>query len=472
MKISSCMAEKQRTLKEPLSFHGKGLHTGVEVNMTLLPAPENHGYVFKRTDLQGEPEITALAENVTDTSRGTTIEENGARVSTIEHVLSALAGMQLDNTIIELDGPEAPILDGSAREYVEAIQKSGVVEQNAERRYFKLKEKVEYYDEENGVHIIAYPDQMQSINVLIDYNSDVLGNQYATLEHWEDFKTQIAPCRTFVFLHELEQLVKLNLIKGGDLDNAIVIVDHEMPQEDIDRLSDLFNQPKIEVHEGILNNLELRFSNEPARHKLLDMIGDLALVGRWFKAKIIATRPGHAANVEFARQLRQVMQKQLMKKHIPVYDPNKEPVYDINEIKKKLPHRPPFLLIDKTIYLDEKRVVCIKNVTLNEPFFTGHFPDEPVMPGVLLIEALAQTGGMLILGLVPDPENYSTYFVKIDKVKFKAKVVPGDTLILKMDLLSPLRRGIAHMFGEIFVGDKLVCEGELMAQIVKDKNID
>lgn len=472
MKISSCMAEKQRTLKEPLSFHGKGLHTGVEVNMTLLPAPENHGYVFKRTDLQGQPEITALAENVTDTSRGTTIEENGARVSTIEHVLSALAGMQLDNTIIELDGPEAPILDGSAREYVEAIQKSGVVEQNAERRYFKLKEKVEYYDEENGVHIIAYPDQMQSINVLIDYNSDVLGNQYATLEHWEDFKTQIAPCRTFVFLHELEQLVKLNLIKGGDLDNAIVIVDHEMPQEDIDRLSDLFNQPKIEVHEGILNNLELRFSNEPARHKLLDMIGDLALVGRWFKAKIIATRPGHAANVEFARQLRQVMQKQLMKKHIPVYDPNKEPVYDINEIKKKLPHRPPFLLIDKTIYLDEKRVVCIKNVTLNEPFFTGHFPDEPVMPGVLLIEALAQTGGMLILGLVPDPENYSTYFVKIDKVKFKAKVVPGDTLILKMDLLSPLRRGIAHMFGEIFVGDKLVCEGELMAQIVKDKNID
>lgn len=466
------MAEKQRTLKEPLSFHGKGLHTGVKVNMTFLPAPENHGYVFKRTDLPGQPEITALAENVTDTSRGTTIEENGAKVSTIEHVLSALAGMQLDNTIIELDGPETPILDGSAKEYVEAIQKSGIVEQNAERRYFKLKEKVEYYDEENGVHIIAYPDQMQSINVLIDYNSEILGNQYATLEHWEDYREQVAPCRTFVFLHELEQLLKLNLIKGGDLDNAIVIVDHEMPQKDIDRLSDLFNQPKIEVHEGILNNLELRFNNEPARHKLLDMIGDLALVGRWFKAKIIATRPGHAANVEFAKQLRQVMKKQLMKKSIPVYDPNKEPVYDINEIKKKLPHRPPFLLIDKTIYLDDKRVVCIKNVTLNEPFFTGHFPDEPVMPGVLQIEALAQTGGMLILGLVPDPENYSTYFVKIDKVKFKAKVVPGDTLILKMDLLSPLKRGIAHMFGEIFVGDKLVCEGELMAQIVKDKNRD
>jgi len=466
------MAEKQRTLKESLSFQGKGLHTGVEVKMTLHPAPENHGYVFKRTDLPGQPEIIAHAENVTDTSRGTTIEENGARVSTIEHVLSALAGMQLDNTIIEIDGPEAPILDGSSVAYVEAIHKSGVVEQNAERRYFKLKEKVEYYDEENGVHIIAYPDQMQSINVLIDYNSDILGNQYATLEKWEDYRKEVAPCRTFVFLHELEQLVKLNLIKGGDLDNAIVIVDHEIPQNEIDHLSKLFNQPKIEIREGILNNVELRFTNEPARHKLLDMIGDLALVGRWFRAKIIATRPGHMANVEFAKLLRQVMKKQLMKKNIPVYDPGKKPVYDINQIRQRLPHRPPFLLIDKTIYLDDKRVVCIKNVSMNEPFFTGHFPEEPVMPGVLQIEALAQAGGMLILGMVPDPENYSTYFIKIDKVKFKAKVVPGDTLILKMDLLSPLRRGIAHMFGEIFVGDKLVCEGELMAQIVKDKNAD
>ena len=466
------MAEKQRTLKEPLSFTGKGLHTGVEVTLTLLPAPENYGYIFKRTDLPGEPRITAVADNVTDTSRGTTIEENGAKVSTIEHVLSALAGMRLDNAIIEVNGPEAPILDGSARLYVEAIQKSGVAEQNAERRYFKLEEKVEYYDEENGVHIIAYPDQMQSINVLIDYDSDFLGNQYATLEKWEDFPDQVAPCRTFVFLHELEQLAKLNLIKGGDLDNAIVIVDHEMPQEDIDRLADLFHQPKIEVKEGILNNVELRFPNEPARHKLLDMIGDLALVGRWFRAKIIATRPGHLANVEFAKLLRQVMKKQIMKQHIPVYDPNKPPVYDINQVKEKLPHRPPFLLIDKTIYLDDKRVVCVKNVTMNEPFFMGHFPEEPVMPGVLQIEALAQAGGMLILGLVPDPENYSTYFLKIDKVKFKAKVVPGDTLVLKMDLLAPLRRGIAHMYGEIFVGEKLVCEGELMAQIVKDKNTE
>lgn len=466
------MAEKQRTLKESLTFVGKGLHTGVEVKLTIHPAPENHGYVFKRSDLENQPLINALAENVTDTSRGTTIEENGAKVSTIEHVLSALAGMRLDNALIELNGPETPILDGSSKEYVEAIAEKGVVEQHAERRYFKLDEKLEYYDEENGVHIIAYPDQMQSINVLIDYNSEILGNQYATLEHWQDYKDQIAPCRTFVFLHELEQLAKLNLIKGGDLDNAIVIVDREMPQKDIDRLSILFNQPKIEVKEGILNNLELRFSNEPARHKLLDMVGDLALVGRWFKAKIIATRPGHMANVEFAKLLRQVLKKQLIKQQVPVYDPNKPPVYDINEVKQKLPHRYPFLLIDKTIYLDDRRVVCVKNVTANEPFFNGHFPSEPVMPGVLLIEALAQAGGMLILGLVPDPENYSTYFMKIDKVKFKAKVVPGDTLLLKMDLLAPLRRGIAQMFGEIFVGDKLVCEGELMAQIVKERNID
>jgi UDP-3-O-[3-hydroxymyristoyl] N-acetylglucosamine deacetylase/3-hydroxyacyl-[acyl-carrier-protein] dehydratase len=466
------MAEKQRTLKETLKFTGKGLHTGVEVTLTIHPAPENHGYIFRRTDLPGEPIINALAENVTDTSRGTTIEENGASVSTIEHVLSAIAGMRLDNAIIEIDGPEAPILDGSAREYTEAIELSGALEQNAERKYFSLDEKIEYYDEEKGVHIIAYPDKMQSINVLIDYNSEVLGNQYATLEDWKNYKDEIAPCRTFVFLHELEQLAKLNLIKGGDLDNAIVIVDHEMPQEEVDKLAVLFNQPKIEVKEGILNNLELRFSNEPARHKLLDMVGDLALVGRWFKGKIIATRPGHMANVEFAKLLRQVLKSKLKKKNIPVYDPNIEPLYDINEIKKRLPHRYPFLLIDKAISLDEKQVVCIKNVTHNEPYFIGHFPNEPVMPGVLQIEALAQAGGMLVLGMVPDPENYSTYFIKIDKVKFKAKVVPGDTLILRAKLLAPLRRGIAQVFGEIFVGDKLVCEGELMAQIVKDKNTE
>ena len=467
------MAEKQRTLKAPISFKGKGLHTGVEVSMTFHPAPDSHGYIFKRIDLPGQPLINALAENVVETSRGTVLEENGARVSTIEHVLASFVGMGIDNVLVEVDGPEAPILDGSAREYAEAIYRTGAVDQQTDRKYFILKEKVEYYDEEHGIHIIAYPDKIQSINVLIDYNSHVLGNQYASLEELENFKDEIAPCRTFVFLHELEYLVKNNLIKGGDVDNAIVIVDRKMEQEELDRLADLFNKPHVSVQpEGILNNVDLRFPNEPARHKLLDLIGDLALVGRWFKAKIIATRPGHQSNNEFARALRQVMKKAALQKKVPVYNPNLEPLIDINEVKRRLPHRYPFLMVDKVIKLDQKSVVGIKNVTTNEPFFTGHFPDEPVMPGVLLIEAAAQAGGILVLGTVPDPENYSTYFLKIDKVKFKRKVVPGDTLILKMDLLEPIRRGIALMFAEIFVGNQLVMEGELMAQIVKTKDHD
>lgn len=467
------MAEKQRTLKAPIAFKGTGLHTGVEVNMTFHPAPDSHGYIFKRTDLPGQPTINALAENVVETSRGTTLEENGARISTIEHVLASFAGMGIDNVLVEVDAPEVPILDGSSLEYVEAIEKTGYTEQQTDRKYFILKEKLEYYDEEHGIHIIAYPDKIQSINVLIDYNSKVLGNQYASLEDLENFKEEIAPCRTFVFLHELEYLVKNNLIKGGDVDNAIIIVDRPVKQEELDRLTTLFNKPKVEVMpEGILNNVDLRFPNEPARHKLLDLIGDLALVGRWFKAKIIATRPGHQSNNEFARALRQVMKKAALQKKVPIYNPNIEPLLDINEVKKRLPHRYPFLLVDKVIRMDEKSVVGIKNVTLNEPFFTGHFPEEPVMPGVLLIEAAAQVGGMLVLGTVHDPENYSTYFLKIDKVKFKRKVVPGDTLILKMDLLEPIRRGIALMFAEIFVGNKLVMEGELMAQIVKNKDDD
>ena len=467
------MAEKQKTLKAPITFKGKGLHTGVDVNMTFNPAPDSHGYIFKRTDLPDQPIINALAENVVETSRGTTLEENGARISTIEHVLASLSGMGLDNVLVEVDGPEAPILDGSAREYVEAIEKTGIVEQKTDRKYFVLKEKVEYYDEEHGIHIIAYPDKIQSINVLIDYNSKVLGNQYASLDDLENFKDQIAPCRTFVFLHELEYLVKNNLIKGGDVDNAIVIVDRHMEQDELDRLAELFNKPKIKVQpEGILNNVDLRFPNEPARHKLLDLMGDLALVGRWFKAKIIATRPGHQSNNEFASALRQVMKKAVLQKKVPVYNPNLEPLLDTNEVKKRLPHRYPFLMVDKVIHMDEKSVVGIKNVTMNEPYFIGHFPEEPIMPGVLLIEAAAQVGGMLVLGTVPDPENYSTYFLKIDKVKFKRKVVPGDTLILKMDLLEPVRRGIALMFAEIFVGNKLVMEGELMAQIVKTKEDD
>lgn len=467
------MAEKQQTLKAPISFKGKGLHTGVEVNMTFKPAPDSHGYIFKRMDLPGQPIINALAEYVVDTSRGTTLEENGARISTIEHVLASFVGMGLDNVLIEIDGPEAPIMDGSSREYAEAIEKTGTVEQATDRKYFVLKDKVEYYDEENGIHIIAFPDKVQSINVLIDYNSKVLGNQYASLEEPASFKEEIAPCRTFVFLHELEYLAANNLIKGGDVDNAIVIVDRQVEQDELDRLADLFNKPKVKVQpEGILNNVDLRFSNEPARHKLLDLMGDLALVGRWFKAKIIATRPGHQSNNEFARALRQVMKKAALQKKVPVYNPNLEPLLDTNEIKKRLPHRYPFLLVDKVITLDEKSVVGIKNVTMNEPYFIGHFPDEPIMPGVLQIEAAAQVGGMLVLGTVPDPENYSTYFLKIDKVKFKRKVVPGDTLILKMDLLEPIRRGIALMFAEIFVGNQLVMEGELMAQIVKTKSDD
>jgi UDP-3-O-[3-hydroxymyristoyl] N-acetylglucosamine deacetylase/3-hydroxyacyl-[acyl-carrier-protein] dehydratase len=467
------MAEKQRTLKAPINFRGKGLHSGVQVNMTFKPAPDSHGYIFKRTDLPDQPLINALAENVVETSRGTTLEENGARISTIEHVLASFVGMGIDNVLIEVDGPEAPILDGSAKEIVEAIEKTGTVAQPTDRKYFILKEKLEYYDEEHGIHIIAYPDKIQSINVLIDYNSRVLGNQYASLEELTSFKDEIAPSRTFVFLHELEYLAKNNLIKGGDVDNAIVIVDRKVEQEELDRLAELFKKPKVKVQpEGILNNVKLRFPNEPARHKLLDLMGDLALVGRWFKAKIIATRPGHQSNNEFARALRQVMKKAALQKKVPTYNPSLEPLMDVNEIMKRLPHRYPFLLVDKVIHLDEKSVVCIKNVTVNEPFFTGHFPGEPIMPGVLQIEAAAQAGGMLVLGTVPDPENYATYFLKIDKVKFKRKVVPGDTLVLKMDLLEPIRRGIALMYAEIFVGSKLVMEGELMAQIVKERHND
>ncbi len=464
------MAEKQKTILKSVTLAGKGLHSGIDVRLTFHPAPENHGFVFKRSDLPGQPLIRALAENVTDTDRGTTLEENGGRVQTIEHILAACVGMEVDNVLIEMHGPEAPILDGSAAKYVEAIEKAGVIEQNANKEYFTPNEKVEYYDEKKGIHIIAYPDEALSMNVLIDYNSKILGNQYATLDDLKKFSKEIAPCRTFVFLHELEFLARNNLIKGGDLDNAIVIMDRQVEQSELDRLATLFKKPKIKVKpEGVLNNIDLHFPNEPARHKLLDLIGDLSLLGLPFKGKIIATKPGHHANTEFVRILQQVAKKQKLKKKIPKYNPNLPPVVDIIGIQNTLPHRPPFLLVDKIIYRDKKTVIGVKNVTMNEPFFVGHFPEEPVMPGVLQVEAMAQVGGLLVMNLVPDPENYLTYFLKIDKVKFKRKVVPGDTLIVKMDLLEPMRRGIALMYGEAYVGDKITAEGEMMAQIVKVK---
>ncbi|MCC8034866.1 MAG: bifunctional UDP-3-O-[3-hydroxymyristoyl] N-acetylglucosamine deacetylase/3-hydroxyacyl-ACP dehydratase [Rikenellaceae bacterium] len=462
------MSCKQNTISSPITFKGKGLHTGLNVTMTVNPADENTGIRFRRTDLEGRPEILALSDYVTDTSRGTTIEKEGARVSTIEHIMAALYTSGIDNAIIDIDAPETPILDGSAREYVMQIARAGLTEQQAERQYYTVREKISYTVPEKNIKIEIFPDDEFSVSVHIDYSSKVLGNQYATFEPGEDFANKIAPCRTFVFLHELEPLLNLNLIKGGDLDNAIVVVENPMTEQEVDRLKKLFDKDDIKVSKGYLNNLELRYQNEPARHKLLDLLGDFALLGMRIKGRVFATRPGHAANTAVIKQIKKEIRKSANAPKYS-YDPNAQMVYDINGIRSVLPHRPPFLLVDRIFHIDRDSVAGIKNVTMNEPFFVGHFPDEPVMPGVLIIEAMAQCGGILALHNVEDPENYSTYFMKIDGVKFKQKVVPGDTLQFELRLTEPIRRGIVQMEAKAFVGGQLATEAQLMAQVIRNK---
>lgn len=455
---------KQKTLANSFVIEGKGLHTGVNVTMNFHPAPVNHGFKFKRVDLDNQPVIEANVDLVIDTSRGTLLEKDGARIGTIEHTLAALIGMDLDNVLIEVNNEEAPIIDGSSKYFVEAIEKAGIVEQDAERDYFEITEKIQINDEKSGAEIIALPDDDYRLNVMISFPSEVLNNQYASLDSISQFKEEISRCRTFVFLHELEFLLGHNLIKGGDLDNAIVIIDKEISQEELDRLADLFEHDHVEIKkQGILNNVDLHYDNECARHKLLDVVGDLALCGKHIKGRIIASKPGHGPNTIFAKALKNAFAKK--SNGVPAYDPNAEPLIDVQRVKDLLPHRYPFLMVDKIVSIKKDEIVGIKNVTVNEPFFQGHFPEESVMPGVLLVEAMAQTGGLLVLN--QQEGKFMTYFIRIDNVKFRKKVVPGDTLIFKLTLTSPIRRGIANMKGITYVGNKIVAEGEFMAQIVK-----
>ena len=462
------MQKKQQTLASAITFSGKGLHTGAIVTMTVNPAAENHGIVFRRTDIEGAPTVPALCEYVTDTSRGTTIEKGEAKVSTIEHIVSALWTMGVDNALIDITGPETPIMDGSAREYAAAIEQTGLVEQAADRKYYEVTEKQVYTIPDKGVAIIIYPDDEFTVSVHIDFNSKVVGNQYATLDMFNEYKDNIAPCRTFVFLHELEPLLKMNLIKGGDLDNAIVVVENPVSDEQLEHLKKIFGKDDIRVTGGYLNNLQLRASNELARHKLLDLLGDFALLGMRIKGRVWASRPGHYANTEFMKQLIASIRRDGEKPAFK-YNAAKTPILDVNDIRKLLPHRYPFLMLDKIFHLDDKSVGAIKNITVNEPQFTGHFPEEPVMPGVLLVEAMAQAGGIIVLNGVEHPEEYSTYFLRIDGVRFKRKVVPGDTLQIEAHIIEPVRRGIASIIGKVFVGGQLACEATLMAQIVRNK---
>lgn len=459
---------KQSTIQHPTSVQGVGLHTGKPVTLTFKPADANHGFRFQRIDLPEQPVIPADVKLVVSTNRGTTLKSGEAQVSTVEHVLSALTGLHIDNVLIEVDGPEMPIMDGTSMPFVEALLKAERKEQDAERDYFIVTEPIAYKDEVTGTELLALPADDFEATVMIDFNSKVLGQQFASLNGMDDYITEIAPCRTFVFVHELEKLLEIGLIKGGDMDNAIVIADRRMDQEELDALAQKMGKASIKVDsEGVLNTVKLHFQNEPARHKLLDVIGDLALMGKPIRGKIVATKPGHTANVEFAK----ILKKHYIEKRrlfgIPKYEPEKEPVYDVNGVMDLLPHRLPFLMVDKIIEISDHHVVGVKNITMNEPFFQGHFPGNPIFPGVLQIEAMAQTGGILALHNVADKGSWDTYFLKIDNTKFKAKVVPGDTLILKMELIEPIRRGIVHMQGTAYVGNKIVSEGELTAQIVR-----
>ncbi|MDE5705424.1 bifunctional UDP-3-O-[3-hydroxymyristoyl] N-acetylglucosamine deacetylase/3-hydroxyacyl-ACP dehydratase [Muribaculum sp.] len=459
---------KQCTLNDSFKVHGKGLHTGLMIDAEFCPAPEGHGYKIQRTDLDGEPVIDAVAENVIATQRGTVVAKGDIKISTIEHALAALYAAGIDNCLIKVNAPEIPILDGSAKEYCEKISQVGIKEQAMEKDYYIVRQKIEVRDEATGASLVVLPDDDFSIDVMIDFDSPVLNNQYATLDNLAEFPKEISASRTFVFVREVEPLVKNNLIKGGDLDNAIVIYDSPMEQAELDRLADLMGVPHKNVNEfGYINNIPLTCDNEPARHKLLDVLGDIALIGRPLKGKIIATRPGHSLNTVFSKKIRKEIKRQDVQ--APIYNPSAEPIMDVNRIRELLPHRYPFLLVDKVIEVGDSHIVGLKNVSGNEPFFQGHFPQEPVMPGVLQVEAMAQTGGLLVLSTVDDPEKYSTYFMKIDNVKFRNKVVPGDTLLFHVSFMTPLRRGCAVMKGYAFVGDKIVTECEFMAQVIKNK---